>query len=246
MARWIVLLLAVACRAPAAPLDAGADAGDPIDVLVFSRTAAFRHTSIEPAVGALRAIAGARGWRLEHIEDPARFDAGELARFDVVVFLSTSGDVLDDAQQAALEGFVRAGGGFVGVHSASDTEYEWPWYGRLVGAYFARHPAAQRARLHVEVHDHPSTARLPDPWTRVDEWYDFRSSPRPDAVVLLTLDEASYEGGTMGADHPIAWHRELDGGRSFYTGLGHTADSWSEPAFLDHVSGGIEWAAGRP
>jgi type 1 glutamine amidotransferase len=229
------------------PNDAAADDGPDgaIDILAFSRTTGFRHGSIEPAVEAMRAMSTERGWRFEHTEDPTRFGDRELAAVDVVVFLLTTGDVLDDAQQGALERWHRRGRGWVGVHSASDTEYDWPWYGRLVGAYFASHPAIQSATVRVASADHPSTAHLPAAWTREDEWYDFRTNPRGKVDVLLTVDESTYEGGGMGKDHPIAWSQIVDGGRSIYTALGHTDASWSEPDFLAHVAGSIAWAAGE-
>ncbi len=217
----------------------------PIHVLAFTRTTGFRHGSIEPAVAALRGLSAERGWTFEHTEDPARFADGELARADVVVFLLTTGDVLDDAQQGALERWLQRGRGWVGVHSASDTEYDWPWYAGLVGAYFAAHPAIQTATVRVASRRHPATAHLPGAWEREDEWYDFRANPRADVNVLMTVDESTYEGGGMGSDHPIAWSRPYGGGRSFYTALGHTDASWAEPAFLAHVAGGITWAAGR-
>lgn len=224
------------------PDDAATDAA--IDVLLFTRTAAFRHASIAPAIAALRDVGSARAWRVEHTEDAAAFTDAGLERFEVVVFLLTSGDVLGPDGEAALERFVRSGGGWVGVHSASDTEYDWPFYGELVGAYFDRHPAVQRATLRVEDATHPATAHLPDPWEREDEWYDFRTNPRDRADVLLTIDESTYSGGGMGSDHPMAWsHTVAGGGRAFYTALGHTDASWSEPAMVEHVAGAIEWAA---
>jgi type 1 glutamine amidotransferase len=225
--RWLLVIFALACEAPA-----------PISVLAFSRTAEYRHRAIEPAVQALRD----HPWTFEHTEDPARID--DLEDVDVVVFLMTSGDVLDTSQQRALETYVQNGGGWVGVHSASDTEYDWPWYGGLVGAYFDRHPAVQPATVHVEARD-PSTEHLPAEWTREDEWYDFRENPRENVDVTLTVDERTYEGGTMGDDHPIAWRHTYDGGRSYYTALGHPTEAWSDPALVDHVAGAIEWAAGR-
>ena len=217
---------------------------DPLDILAFTRTTGFRHASIEPAVEALRAMSAVRGWRFEQTEDPARFADSELASADVIVFLLTTGDVLDEAQQGALERWMKLGRGWVGVHSASDTEYDWPWYGGLVGAYFAAHPAVQSATVRVAKRGHPSTAHLPAAWQREDEWYDFRANPRSSVDVLLTVDESTYAGGHMGADHPIAWSHSYGGGRSFYTALGHTDASWEEQAFLDHLAGGITWAAG--
>ena len=217
----------------------------PTHVLAFSRTTGFRHGSIEPAVEALRGLSAERGWTTEHTEDPATFADDQLARADVVVFLLTTGDVLDEAQQGALERWLKRGRGWVGVHSASDTEYDWPWYAGLVGAYFAAHPAIQTATVRVASREHPATAHLPAAWEREDEWYDFRTNPRADVDVLMTVDESTYQGGGMGRDHPIAWSRAYGGGRSFYTALGHTDASWADPAFLAHVAGGITWAAGR-
>ncbi|HEY5960866.1 MAG TPA: ThuA domain-containing protein [Polyangiaceae bacterium] len=217
------------------------------NVLVFSRTVGYRHSSIEPAIRALAGMARERGFSLTATEDPATFSANGLANFDVVLFLSTTGDVLNEEQQVAFEAFIRGGRGFVGVHAASDTEYDWPWYGGLVGAYFRNHPEVQRATLLVEDVSHPATAQLPTPWTRTDEWYSFRDNPRTRVKTLLRLDESTYEPGesSMDADHPIAWYHEYDGGRAFYTGLGHTDESYQEPAFLEHLWGGIEWAASR-
>ena len=213
-------------------------------VLVFTRTAGFRHDSIPAGVQALRELGAANGFSVEATEDAARFTPAGLAAFRAVIFLNTTGDVLDASQQAAFESYVRGGNGFVGVHSASDTEYDWPFYGELVGAYFAAHPAVQPAVVVVEDRGHPATAHLPERWSRTDEWYNFRSSVRGRARVLARLDEASYSGGTMGADHPWAWCQEYAGGRSFYTAGGHTVESYREGPFREHLLGGIRWAAG--
>jgi type 1 glutamine amidotransferase len=211
-------------------------------VLVFSRTAAFRHQSIPTGVEAVRQLGARYGFAVEATEDPAIFTDAGLAPFQAVVFMSTTGDVLDDSQQAAFERFVRGGGGYVGVHAASDTEYDWEWYGRLVGAYFARHPRIQEATVRVLQTDHISTRCLPVAWVRTDEWYDFRAPPAAGVTILASLDESTYAGGGMGASHPIAWMHEFDGGKAWYTGLGHTNESYAEPAFLDHLAGGILWA----
>ena len=215
-------------------------------VLVFSRTTGYRHVSIEAGVQALQSLATDRGWNLTATEDPAVFSDAGLQSYNVVVFLNTNDEVLEETQQAALEAFIRSGKGYVGVHSASATEYEWAWYGELVGAFFNAHPDVQPATVVVEDTTHPSTAHLSSPWTRTDEWYGFVTNPRDNVNVLLSLDEQSYSPGesAMGADHPIAWYHEYDGGRSFYTGLGHTNESYGEAAFLEHIAGGIEWASG--
>jgi type 1 glutamine amidotransferase len=213
-------------------------------VLVFSRTTGFRHDSIPDGIAAVRRIAEESGLTVDATEDPSAFTDVNLASRRVVVFLLTTGDVLDADQQTAFERWARNGGGWVGVHSASDTEYEWPFYGELVGAYFAGHPAIQPAVIHVEDRAHPAGAGLPETWARTDEWYDFRANPRGAVHVLATLDESTYTGGSMGADHPIAWCREISGARAFYTALGHTRESYSESLFLAHLAGGIRWAAG--
>jgi len=213
-------------------------------VLVFSKTSAFRHDSIPDGIAAIQTLGAENGFAVDSTEDAARFTDAELARYKVVVFLSTTGDILDDAQKAAFERYIRSGGGFVGVHSASDTEYRWAWYGRLVGAYFADHPEIQPAAVHVEDRTHPSTTDLPATLQRTDEWYNLRSNPRGAVHVLATLDEVTYSGGKMGSDHPIAWCQAIDGGRSWYTAMGHTSESYAEPLFRLHLLGGIESAAG--
>lgn len=214
-------------------------------VLVFSKTAGFRHDSIEVATQTIAALGAQHGFEVVATEDAAAFAADNLDGFDTVVFLMTTGDVLDAAQQAAMEAFVSGGGGFVGVHSATDTEYDWPWYGELVGAYFDSHPAIQPATITVEDPAHPSTAVLPSPWAATDEWYNFRTSVRGSAHVLLALDEASYSGGSMGGDHPIAWCKDVGQGRSWYTGLGHTREQWATPELQEHVLGGLLAVMGR-
>jgi type 1 glutamine amidotransferase len=220
-------------------------AAGPDRVLVFSRTTSFRHGSIEAGIAAIRSLGAANDFAVDATEDPRQFTTANLSRYKAVVFLSTTGDVLNGEQQAAFMAYIRNGGGYVGVHAAADTEHGWPWYGGLVGAYFASHPEPAQARIRVENRDHPSTRTLPDPWNRFDEWYDFEENPRSGGVtVLLTLDETSYSGGQMGNDHPIAWYHEYDGGRAWYTGGGHTDESFSEPAFLEHLLGGIRYAAG--
>lgn len=208
-------------------------------LLVFSKTTGYRHDSIETGVAAMHEIAADEGFQVDATEDAAAFTPGTLADYDAVVFLSSSGEVFDDAQRSALESYMRGGGGYVGIHAASATEYDWPFYGELAGAWFDQHPAVQPATVVVEDHDHPATAHLPARWERLDEWYDFRADPRPRVRVLLSVDESTYEGGRMGAGHPIAWCHRVDAGRCFYTALGHTAESFSEPAFRTHLRGGL-------
>ncbi len=215
-------------------------------VLVFSKTAGFRHDSIPAGIAAIQQLGADNGFTVVATEDAGAFNDANLARFATVVWLSTTGDVLDATQQAAFERYIKAGGGYVGIHAASDTEYDWPWYGDLVGAYFASHPQNQQATIKVEDPAHPSTVDLPATWSRFDEWYNFRTNPRADVHVLASLNESSYTPGTgaMGADHPTAWCHDYDGGRAWYTGGGHTVESYAEPQFRAHLLGGIETTAG--
>ncbi|MGW1559877.1 ThuA domain-containing protein [Streptomyces sp. NPDC002144] len=162
-----------------------------------------------------------------------------------VVFLSTSGDVLTPAGRERLSGYVESGGGFVGVHAAACTEYEWPYYGELLGARFDRHPEYQPGKAVVEDRDHPATRHLPAVWEFTDEWYDFRANPRGSARILVRADESAYHGGGMGDDHPLVWCREQGAGRVFYTALGHAAEAYDDTGFRAHLLGGIEWAARR-
>ncbi|MBO9660219.1 MAG: ThuA domain-containing protein, partial [Chitinophagaceae bacterium] len=167
-----------------------------------------------------------------------------LKKYAAVVFLSTTGNILDTAQQADLERYIQAGGGFAGVHAASDTEYDWPWYGKMVGGYFLSHPKIQDAVLQVKDASHLSSAHLPATWNRKDEWYNFKQL-NPDTKVLIKIDESSYTGGANGDDHPVSWFHEYDGGRAWYTALGHTNESYQEPLFLQHLLGGIKYAMGK-
>jgi type 1 glutamine amidotransferase len=215
------------------------------DVLVFSKTAGFRHDSIPAGIQAIRDLGAANNFTVTATEDAGQFTTANLARYEAVVFLSTTGDVLDATQQTAFESYVRGGGGYVGVHAAADTEYDWPFYGELVGAYFASHPAIQPVTVRVQDRAHAATAHLPQAWQRTDELYNYRTNPRSGARVLATLDESTYSGGTMGADHPITWCKGISAGRSFYTGLGHTQESYADGAFRAHLLGGIRYAAGR-
>ncbi|UMG93968.1 ThuA domain-containing protein [Nocardioides sp. TF02-7] len=231
--------------APAAQAHEDHGETEPFDALVFSKTAAFRHGSIPAGIAAIEQLGAEHGFTVDTTEDGADFTDENLAQYEVVIWLSTTGDVLTDEQQGAFERYIEGGGGYAGIHAASDTEYDWPWYGELVGAYFQGHPpGTPDATVKVDDHAHPSTHDLPPLWERTDEWYNYRDNPRGDVHVLASLDETSYSGGNMGVEHPIAWCHDYEGGRSWYTGMGHTDASFSEPEFLDHILGGIRTAAG--
>ncbi|MFF0311189.1 ThuA domain-containing protein [Streptosporangium sp. NPDC004379] len=232
-------LVATAAAIPAVPAQAAA-----FKVLVFSKTAGFRHDSIPAGVQAIRDLGATGDFTVDATEDSAAFNSANLAQYKAVVFLSTTGDVLNATQQTALQSYVDGGGGYVGVHSAADTEYDWPYYGQLVGAWFNNHPAIQRATVRNEDRAHAATAHLGATWSRTDEWYNYRTNPRSTAKVLQNLDEGSYSGGGMGGDHPITWCHAQSSGRAFYTGLGHTQESYADPAFRTLLVGGIRYAAG--
>jgi type 1 glutamine amidotransferase len=232
------LLLILSCL-PALAIAVAAMATEPPPrVLIFSKTAGFRHASIPTAVATLQRLAADEGLAADHTENAADFTPANLAHYRVVVFASTTGDVLDAAQQNAMEGFVRHGGGYLGVHAAADTEYDWPWYGQLVGAYFHSHPAGlQSTRITPE----PSGA----PWSIRDELYNYRSNPRGHVRIVATLDESLYQGGTMGKDHPITWCHPFDGGRAWYTGLGHDPAVYTDANFLAMLRRGLRYVTGR-
>jgi cytochrome c len=246
---WLALAaLACSSAGPQSPAPASTSPSPvppAFSVLVFSKTAGFRHDSIPAAISAIQRLGQQRGFSVDATEESEVFTDAVLARHKVVVFLLTTGTVLNEEQRAAFERFVRAGGGLVGVHSAADTEYDWPFYGALLGAYFAGHPDIQTATVQVADPGNASTAGLPRLWVRRDEWYNFQRNPRGSVDVLAALDERTYAGGTMGTDHPIIWSHTYEGGRAWYTAGGHTTESYSEPLFVDHLGRGILWAAGQ-
>jgi type 1 glutamine amidotransferase len=210
-------------------------------ILVFTKTRGFYHTSIVSGVRALVKLGVDHGVAVDTTTDAALFTGKKLKQYAAVVFLSTTGDVLNEEQQQAFERYINKGGGFVGIHAAADTEYDWPWYNRLVGAYFLSHPQQQEALLSIRDTLHPSTRHLALEWKRQDEWYNYKNI-QPHLQVLITLEENSYQGGANGSFHPIAWCHEIFGGRAFYTGLGHTDAAYADPVFLQHLWGGISYA----
>ncbi|MEZ0540024.1 ThuA domain-containing protein [Fibrella arboris] len=215
-------------------------------VLVFSKTAAFRHQSIDAGKKALAKMATEKGFQVSFTEDAAQFSESNLKQFNTVLFLNTTGDILNNGQQAAFERYIQAGGGYVGIHAATDTEYEWPWYGKLAGAYFLDHPMpnnVQKGKYIVAMKNNWATKGMPDEFERSDEFYSFKDIS-PKINVLLTIDEKSYVGGKNPDYHPMSWYQEFDGGRSFYTAMGHTDESFSEPLFLNHLWAGINYTSG--
>ena len=228
-----------------------------INVLVFTKTMGFRHESISSGVKCMWELGLENHWNVTATEDATLFNDDFLSKYDVVVWLNTTLDVLDADQQDAFIRFYRGGKGYVGIHSAADTEYEWEWYGKMMGgAWFKGHPPTQKATLVIENTTHPSMKTFEENnikrWEVTDEWYAHKANPRAHVNVLMSLDESTIKnnGGKpkknlMGGDHPMAWYNEFDGGRSFYTNRGHTPQSFSEEELRAHFKGGIEWAAGK-
>ncbi len=220
------------------------NAKKPLKILVFSKTMGFHHASIPAGIACLQKIGVDNNLKVDTTTDATVFNEKNLKQYAAVVFMSTTGNIFNEEQQAAFEKFIQAGGGFVGIHAATDTEYEWPWYNKLVGAYFKSHPKQQKAVLNVLDKTHISTMHLPANWKRFDEWYNFKSI-QSDLHVLITIDEKSYTGGQNGDFHPMAWWHDFDGGRSFYTEFGHTDESFVDPLFVQHLTGGIAYAINK-
>lgn len=228
----------------------------PARVLVFSATAGYRHDSIPAGAAALAELAAPHGLRTLHTEDPDDLRPAVLDDCAAVVFLSPTGDVLNDSAREHLRGYVTGGGGFLGVHAAACAEYDWPYYGELLGARFDGHPEIQPAAVTVGDRDHPATAHLPESWAWTDEWYNFRAAPGGSGAgtdngagsgvrVLASVDERRYQGGTMGAHHPLVWCHRPGAGRSFYTALGHSEAAYADTRFRRHLEGALLWSAGR-
>jgi uncharacterized protein len=213
-------------------------------ILIFYKTNGFHHSCIPTGIAAIKKLGEENGFSVDATDDSLSFTDNNLKRYAALVFLCPTGKVFGPDQEVALKNYIGKGGGWVGIHSATDCEYNWPWYNQLAGAYFKSHPAQQEAKLIITNKNHPATAGMPDTWTRKDEWYNFKDL-NPDVTVLIRIDEDSYKGGENGANHPMAWFHLLDGGRAFYTEMGHTEESWSDPVYLKHILGGIEWAMGR-
>ncbi|MFI7436509.1 ThuA domain-containing protein [Micromonospora haikouensis] len=235
--------LVAAENGPAA-LRSAARAPQKYGVLVFTKTAGERRASITDGVATIRQLAKSNGFTVTVSRDAAVFTPAELAKYRAVVFLNTTGDILNASQEAAFEAYVKAGGGYVGVHAAAETEPNWAFYQNLVGTKVSGASTVRKGVVEVADRAHPSTETVPRTLTLTEEWYDFASNVRGSSHVLATVNEKSYSGGAMGYDHPIAWCRDYQGGRSWYTGLGHSIETYRSAKFKEHLLGGIRWSAG--
>lgn len=220
-------------------------------MLVFSKTMGYHHESIADGNAAIAKLGRENNFEVDTTTNADMFVEDTLKNYAAVVFLSPTGDVLNARQEAAFERYIQAGGGYMGIHAATDCEYDWGWYERLAGAHFLDHPGIhdtfpniQEATLNVVDQTNPATSFLPKQWKRTDEYYSFKNISK-DIHVLITIDENTYHGGHNGADHPISWYHDYDGGRAFYTQLGHTKESYTEDNYLKHILGGIKYAMGE-
>ena len=233
-------------NAPAAEANTAAA----FQVMVFSKTLGYRHDSITNGIEAISNLGRKNGFAVDATEDSATLTTTNLARYRAIVFLSATGSVLNHDQEDALKNYITGGGGFAAIHGAlfgpKACEDQWAWYGEMFCCAFTNHSSIQPAVVNIEDARHPSTVGLPDQWQHTDEWYNFTGTPRGCAHILATVDEATYHGGKMGADHPIAWCRPVGKGRMWYTALGHTKSNYNEPFFLQHILGGIRYAAAEP
>lgn len=221
-------------------------------VLLVAATNGWRHESVHAGVLAIQQLGIKNFFDVVYYENPRGINDRYLEQFQAIIFLNTTGDILDSAQQKAMEKFIQSGKGFVGIHSASDTEYEWEWYTKLVGRMFRSHPAVQSAKLKVLDNTFPGLQGFANGRIWTDEWYEFRPETITGLQYILGVDENTYNAkvgppgnqrGGMGDFHPLAWYHEYDGGRSFYTALGHLPTNFSDPDFLNHIYAGIRWAA---
>ena len=210
-------------------------------VLVFSLTKGYRHASIADGILAIKKLGEENDFEVDTTENVKAFNFENLRRYKTLIFLSPTGtDVFSNEQKEALKKYINKGGGFVGIHAATDFSFEWEWYGQMVGGFFESHPKVQQAKLLLVAPENKVVKELPEVWMHTDEWYNFKSFNNS-VKVILKVDETSYQGGNMNNNHPITWYHNFDGGRAFYTALGHTKESYKDPLFLKQVLAGIKW-----
>ncbi len=235
----ILLLLVAVAPGTAKP---AADA-----ILIYSGTTGYRHESIPAGIEAVAALAKQRGLSVVASEDPAIFSPASLKRFRAIVLLSCTTDPkkpesewLVGDRRTALQQFVQDGGGILAIHAAADSHYFWPWYGKMIGGHFQRHPAGTPSgTVRSVAHGNPLLSGVPPTKTRSDEWYYFDDYD-PTSQLLVVLDPASI-GEQDVNPNPMAWARHVGRGRVFYTAMGHTTESYSDPYFLRLIANGLDW-----
>ncbi len=248
MRKFILSFLTVVLFVPALAI-----AQPQFRALLFTETGGWHHQSISVGVDALKELAQRHQFQLDWQGNSGVFNNQQrLMSYDVIIFLSTTGNVLSDEEQANMEAFIQSGKGYVGIHAASDTEYRWEWYTQLVGRMFAHHPANQTTRVTVLDDSFPGLERVPESYLWTDEWYAFGEEKVEGLNYLLSIDESMYEiqphwdqnpKEGMGDFHPVAWYHEFDGGRSYYNAMGHMPETFSDMMFMEMLYGGIYWAA---
>jgi len=212
-------------------------------VLIFSKTNGYHHACIPVGIEAIRKLGAENGFDVDATDDSTMINYKNLKKYKTLIFLCPTGKVFGPDEEKDLQKYIHHGGGFVGIHAAADCEYNFQWYGDLVGGYFKSHPKQQQAKFIVVDKNHPASMNLPDVWDHFDELYNYKYF-NPDIKVLVKIDEKSYTGGENGDNHPMIWYHAFDGGRSFYTELGHTNECYSDPTYLGMLLGGIQYAMG--
>ena len=241
---FLLVLLSIFIQVHSAPAvqKGGVKSVEP-KILIFYKTIPYFHETIPTGINAIRKLGEQNGFVVDSTNIATYFTEENLNQYSAVVFLSTTGDVLNGQQQKAFKSYYQKGKGFVGIHGAADTEYGWAWYNKLIGGHFASHPSQlQNATLNIVDQTFITTKHLPKQWKRFDEWYNFQMTHWDKVHILITIDETSYFGGEHGKIHPMSWYQDFDCGRSFYTQLSHQQDSYSDPLFLQHLLGGIQYA----
>ncbi len=218
--------------------------GKPFQVLIFTEIEheEYRHSVTPTAVKAIEKLGMQEGFVATVTDDSGIFTNESLSPFRAVIFINNTGDILDNVQREAFQRYIRSGKGVVIIHAGILIADNWPWFGELVGARFVGHPEMQEADVTLIEPDHRASKGLPSQWRHRDEWYNFKATPHG-VTPLVLVDETTYDGGTHGATHPIVWVREYEGGRVFYSAMGHTEESWSDEIFLRHIANGITYTA---
>lgn len=218
-----------------------------MNILMLRHSAGFEHSYLPDAEVALKQLGQDNGWQVNTTHRCELITAENLEKLDMLIFATTGNLAFDDAQKQALLDFVRGGKAFFGIHNATDTCYDWPEYGEMLGGYFAGHPWHQEVNVIVEDTNHPATRMLGDSFKVVDEIYTYRNWDRSTTHVLMHLDNSSVDiskGNRDDNDYALGWCHTYGQGRVMYTAFGHPDVLWHQEWFLEHIAGCIRWAGG--